>query len=603
MKRIFKAYQELLGILFGETPATVVAVFAAALLNGAFSSVQVWVNARVFDTSVAVASGALRWAALLPYLAAFVVAALVPMLLRGFLWGYAEPRCQLVLRTAYRGKMLQKLKRLKYEHLENDRSMEIVDKAFTRVENAARHLFPMYASNNIAAIAASVGLLCLFAGVRWWLLPTILVPFAIETALQTRQNWNIYEEMDGYYAQERRYTLLGSMLNKREYIRENRVNGAAGYLIGEYKSRLHARNKAYETFYFKHLKRKFTNNGITKIAIVGNALLLLWLHAQGALEIGMLISLTLTLFGTLYGWGALSGAMMIPLWSGMHVKTYEYYDKFFALSEAERGERDEAPGAPSIEFDDVRFRYPGTDKPILKGLTFTIQPGEKVSIVGENGEGKTTMVKLLLGLFEPDSGEIRVGGKPLREYSQAARQAMFGAVFQDFVRFSFTLAENVGVGDIGKIDDKGAVAAAMKKARVDGFAGRLANKEGTLLGREFEGGVDISGGQWQRIAIARAFMGEKPIMILDEPTSQLDPMAESQLYGEFAELSAGKTALFITHRLGSTAITDRVLVISGGRVTQSGTREELLAAGGLYADMWNAQKQWYLGKGASADEI
>jgi ATP-binding cassette subfamily B protein len=166
-------------------------------------------------------------------------------------------------------------------------------------------------------------------------------------------------------------------------------------------------------------------------------------------------------------------------------------------------------------------------------------------------------------------------------------------VFQDFVKYSFTLKENVAVGDIDKLNDATAVNAAMRKANVDKFAETLSNGEDTLLGRDFKGGVDISGGQWQRIAIARAFMGDKPIMILDEPTSQLDPMAESKIYGEFAEMSSGKTALFITHRLGSTAITDRILVISGGKVTQEGTHEQLIASGGLYADMWNAQKQWY----------
>jgi ATP-binding cassette subfamily B protein len=578
---------------------TVIAVFAVTALFGALSFIGVWVNARVFDTGLAVASGTGQWARLIPYLAAFIVIAIIPTLLDGFIWSYAEPRCQLVLRTAYRGKMLQKLKRLKYEHLENDQSMEIIEKAFNRVENAARHLFPMYVHICISSIVASAGLLWLFISVKWWFALTILVPFVIETILASRVNMNIYEEMEGYYQQERKYTMLGGMLNKREYIRENRVNGSADRLIGEYKSRLNKRNREYEKFYFKNMKRKFTTDNVTKIAQIGNALLLLWLFTQGALGIGMLISLTLAVFSTLFSkWGGLFGIMHIPRWGGMHAKSYEFYDKFFDLSEAERGDDDSVPADVSIEFDDVHFKYPGTDKPILQGLSFTIKPGEKVSIVGENGEGKTTMAKLLLGLFEPDSGEIRVGGKPLREYSQAARQRLFGAVFQDFVKFSFTLAENVGVGDVDKINDADTIAAAMNKAKVTDFANELADMEQTLLGRDFDGGVDISGGQWQRIAIARAFMGDKPIMILDEPTSQLDPMAESQLYGEFSEMSSGKTAIFITHRLGSTSITDRILVISGGRVTESGTREELLSSGGLYADMWNAQKQWYQDKEA-----
>ena len=230
----------------------------------------------------------------------------------------------------------------------------------------------------------------------------------------------------------------------------------------------------------------------------------------------------------------------------------------------------------------------------MKGLSFIVKNGEKLSIVGQNGEGKTTMVKLLLGLFQPDSGEIRIGGKPLSAYTQAARSKMFGAVFQDFVKYSITLGENIGVGNVDKLEDSEAIGAAIKKGKADLLVGELDKGIATLLGRDFEGGVDLSGGQWQRIAIARAFMGDKPILILDEPTSQLDPMAESEIYSDFAEMSAGKTAIFITHRLGSTLITDRVLVITDGKVAQSGTHEELMAAGGLYADMFNAQKQWYV---------
>jgi len=203
------------------------------------------------------------------------------------------------------------------------------------------------------------------------------------------------------------------------------------------------------------------------------------------------------------------------------------------------------------------------------------------------------MVKLLLGLFKPDSGQILIGGKPLSLYTQAARYRMFGAVFQDFVRYSVSFAENVGVGDVDQIDNDKALGAALRKSKADSFAHDLKNGKETLLGRDFEGGVDLSGGQWQRVAIARAFMGDKPIMILDEPTSQLDPMAESEIYSDFAEMSSGKTTVFITHRLGSTFITDRILVITDGKIAQSGTHDELMSDGGLYADMFNAQKQWY----------
>jgi len=305
----------------------------------------------------------------------------------------------------------------------------------------------------------------------------------------------------------------------------------------------------------------------------------------------LLISLTLLIFTSLSR--NLNGCIHIFLWSGFHINSFDFYDKYFNLSEDKYGYIKDIPGNFDIEFDNVYFKYPGTEKEILKGLSFKVKNSEKLSIVGQNGEGKSTMVKLLLGLFSPDSGEIRIGGEPISAYSQCARQKMFGAVFQDFVRYSVTLAENVGVGSVDKIGDAAAIGLAMVKGKADTFVGGLPNGIETLLGRDFEGGVDLSGGQWQRVAIARAFMGDKPILILDEPTSQLDPMAESEIYSDFATVSEGKTSIFITHRLGSTLITDRILVISDGKVIENGTHESLVKSGGLYSEMFHAQKQWY----------
>ncbi len=213
--------------------------------------------------------------------------------------------------------------------------------------------------------------------------------------------------------------------------------------------------------------------------------------------------------------------------------------------------------------------------------------------MGENGEGKSTMIKLLLGLFVPDKGEILLNGKPLLSYSSEARSRMFGVVFQDFVKYDISFRENVQVGDISNHSEE-AFREAVEKSGLTEVLAKLPNGADTLLGREFENGVDLYGGQWQRIAMARAFLGDKPALILDEPTSQLDPIAESDLYTEFAEMSAGRTTIFITHRLASTMITDRILVISEGRIAENGPHDQLVKTGGIYARMYEAQKQWYV---------
>jgi len=611
MKRICNAYLELISILYSESRFVVIATFVSAILTGIIVPVSVWVNSQIFNLGLLVASGEMQFASYIPYLVMFIVLMMMPVIIGDlFISSYIRPRSELILRTAYKGRMLAKLKKLRYEHLESEASLKIIDMVYRRndgAEESASNMFPRYIRSFISSSIAAIGVLTLVGSVRWWLLLTILIPFALDTFFSLKFFRSIYSDMEQFWNKDRQHGILGNMLKSRNYIKENSLFGAAKFLIDTYRKRFSSRNREYEKFVFKHMRsHMIIGQVVISIAKLGNTLLLLMLYINGDLSIGLMISLTFVIFTSLFG--TLRGVTSFFFVNVRHYKTFEFYDKYFTLSEDEYGEDDEMPDDFTIEFLDVYFTYPGctgdqdakhparsgTEKQVLKGLSFKVGHGEKVSIVGENGEGKTTLIKLLLGLFQPDSGEILIGGKPLNNYSLAVRRRLFGPVFQDFVKYSISLAENVGVGDVDKINDDTAVFASMAKAKVDVFAETLPNGINTLLGRDFDGGVDLSGGQWQRIAIARAFMGDKPILILDEPTSQLDPMAESRIYSEFTEMSENKTAIFITHRLSSTMITNRIFVISGGRVTQSGSHNELMAQGGTYADMFNSQKQWYI---------
>lgn len=591
MKRIFKAYGELIGIIFSESPWIVVLTLLCSILSGILVPVNIYAYQNIFDGGLAVAQGEMALADYSFFLVLFVVAALLPEIFSGIIFQYVQPRSLLILRTAYKGRMLQKLKTMKYEHFENEESMEIIDKAYNRVENAARHLWPMYVYGNISALLASIGTLSYLCSIRWWLLITVLIPFFVETWISSKNNYNIYMEMETYWNRERRYTILGKYLRSRNYARELKAYGNAGHLIGQYRQRLKERNQEYERYFFKNIRKILLGGNITKIGSIINVVILLLLFVNGQITVGLFIAVTSVMFSEVYD--RLMGIAGFFRWSGMHINTYEYYDKFFGLSDEPEGRETRLPESYDIEFRDVWFRYPGTEKDILKGLSFRIKEGERGSIVGENGEGKSTMIKLLLGLFGPDRGEILVGGKNLNEYPLEVRTKMFAPVFQDFSRYSITIGENIGVGDVENMKDEGKIRAAAEKGKVDIFAEKLEGGYDTLLGRDFEGGIDISGGQWQRLAISRAFMGDRPILLLDEPTSQLDPMAEADLYHEFAGMVEGKTALFITHRLASTMITDRIFVIQDGRIAEEGTHEALMESDGIYARMFQSQKQWY----------
>lgn len=591
MKRIFKAYRDLIGIIFRESPWLVALTLGCTVLSGLLVPAGIYVNTNVLDGGLAVARGQMAFGDYWIFLVLFVIAAILPEILDQIVYVYVEPRSLLILRTAYRARMLRKLKTMKYEHFEAEASAEIIDKAYNRVESAARHLWPMYVYARFAGLIAGVGTLIYVFRIRWWLLLTVLLPFLLETYVSARNNFNIYNELETYWKKERKYGILGNYLRSRNYTKELKAYGNADYIIDVYKTRLGERNRDYERYYFRNLRKILLGGNITKFATILNVILLLVLFTQGQLTVGLFIAMTNVMFGNLYDHLNLFAGFF--KWSGMHVNTYEYYDKFFALSDEPEGTADVLPDTFDIEFRDVWFRYPGTEKDILKGLSFRVKNGEKASIVGENGEGKSTMIKLLLGLFTPDRGEILVGGRDLAEYPLSLRTKLFGPVFQDFSRYSITIRENIGVGDIDSLDQEEKIREAARKGKADGFAESYEKGYDTLLGRDFKEGVDLSGGQWQRIAISRAFMGDKPILLLDEPTSQLDPLAKADLYHEFAHMVENKTALFITHRLGSTMITDRIFVIRDGRIAETGTHEELMETGGIYATMFQAQKQWY----------
>jgi ATP-binding cassette subfamily B protein len=246
-----------------------------------------------------------------------------------------------------------------------------------------------------------------------------------------------------------------------------------------------------------------------------------------------------------------------------------------------------------LEVCDVSFRYPQVREPAISGITFRVRAGERVALVGENGSGKTTLVKVLTGLYRPTTGQVRCGGRDLTEWDPQRLRAGMAAVFQDHVRFAFTLGENVGYGDAGRMADRDAVAEAAGRGGADAVASALPLGFDTLLTRQFTGGTDLSGGQWQRVAVSRGFMRDAPFLVLDEPTAALDPVSEADVFRRFAAMAAGRTAILVSHRLGSARLCDRVLVLREGRLVEQGTHDELLAAGGDYARLWALQAQWY----------
>lgn len=246
-----------------------------------------------------------------------------------------------------------------------------------------------------------------------------------------------------------------------------------------------------------------------------------------------------------------------------------------------------------FEFCEVSFRYPGTQRNVLQALNFHLHPGERVALIGENGEGKTTIVKLITRLYDPTEGKILLDGVDLREYDLEDLYREIGVIFQDFMRYEMTARENIGVGRIEKLQDTDLLQDAAHKSLADGVIAKLQSGYDQMLGRRFETGVDLSGGEWQKIALARAYLRDAQLLILDEPTAALDARSEYEVFQRFAELTAGKMALFISHRFSTVRMADRIVVLEKGQIVEEGNHEQLLARDGRYAAMFELQAASY----------
>lgn len=242
--------------------------------------------------------------------------------------------------------------------------------------------------------------------------------------------------------------------------------------------------------------------------------------------------------------------------------------------------------------DGVSFAYPGSDRLVLDGLEMRIEPGERIALIGENGQGKTTVVKLLTRLYDPTSGRILLDGVDLRDYSIEDLNRQTGVIFQDFMRYEMTARENIATGRIDDAEDF-AIRQAARKSRADHVVERLPHGYAQLLGRRFEGGVDLSGGEWQKVALARAYLREAQILILDEPTASLDARSEYEVFQRFAELTEGRMALLISHRFSTVRMADRIVVLENGRIVEEGEHQQLVALGGRYSVMFETQAAGY----------
>jgi ATP-binding cassette subfamily B protein len=442
-------------------------------------------------------------------------------------------------------------------------------------------------------MVASTGLLVLLGTqAAWlpWLLIITTLPLGWANLRLQRQSWETTVAQGPHTKAMRYFTTLATT---DTHAKEVRVLGMGSYLEQRYWG-------AFEALRSETSRRRLRQApGPIAAAIVfaaSNILAFWWVvsHAmQGQATPGDVVLVLQTLAAVQTYLGGMAG--MVALLQG-HLL---FFDKLFAFLQYQ-SPMEVAPDAPvatfplrqGIDFTNVSYHYTNGAM-ALEDVSLRIAPGECVALVGENGAGKTTLVKLLCRLYDPTSGAIAVDGVDLRALDLERWRAGLGAVFQDFGRYHLTVAENIALGRLDALATPERIAHAAAQAGFADHAARLTNGYETQLGGQF-GGVDLSGGQWQTLGIARALLRDAEILILDEPTAALDPRAEHALFERFRQLAAGKTTLFITHRLASVAMADRILVLKHGRLVEQGTHRELMALNGEYAALYRLQADHYL---------
>ena len=264
-----------------------------------------------------------------------------------------------------------------------------------------------------------------------------------------------------------------------------------------------------------------------------------------------------------------------------------------ALEIPENGKIAPAPILEGVRFENVSFKYPGSEKFVLKNVNLFIKPGESIALVGLNGAGKTTLIKLLTRLYDPTEGRITLDGTDLRDFDLQSLHQRFGVIFQDFVRYQFSVKENIGFGQVEELENQERIEVAADKGGATEVIAELPEGYETVLGRRWNRGHELSGGQWQKIALSRAFMRKAEVLILDEPTSALDAEAEYEIFLRFRELMQGRVAVLISHRFSTVRMADRIVVLSEGRIIELGSHEELMAHNQSYAHLFNLQAEGY----------
>ena len=576
------------GYCFKYAPGASLIKSLNAIIGGASMPLITLAVAFFIDNSIALANGGGKPA---PVIAAivFIAAYYAYAQISRIIIRIADKTLENALRENLRPQLVQKQARISFALLETPETSDLTARVCEKAEPQITAI--LNSGINIIRLGIQIfGILALLA-VHVWQLPLLFIISAAPVIIIARKGGKaVYLKDAAITKLTRELYYLSGVLAGRETAAERALFGYSDNI-----------NKKFSAVHLKRSDMNTKNIAVEHIAInacglIVNALVIVSVFAllriigDGGNNIshGLFISLTGALIGLAR---TITGAVANFMWEAAeYIEYMRDYTKFFALPETGNNIKNCGKNIyfESLEIRNLKFKYTPESDYVLNGVNLIIKNGKSYSLIGQNGAGKSTLTKILLGLYRDFENEILINGINISEYNTDALRRIFSIVYQDFAKYYITLGDNITLGDA-----RGDLGAVLKSAELGEVIAKLPERENTPLGKIYNGGADISGGEWQKVAIARALYADAPFMILDEPTASLGPMTESKLYKRFAEIAKTKTALLISHRLGSTKLSDILFVLDGGVIAETGTHDELMAAGGIYAEMFKSQRSWY----------
>ena len=584
------------GLVWGAHRGFTVSLGVLAVLAGVVPTATAWISKLLIDAVVAAASGGGGSADQLRRVIVLVGAQL-GLSLAGSLLQTLRTIVQQALQelTANRVQLLlmQHANRLDLAFFEDPKFYDTLQQAQREASyrplSMVQELFGL-----VRSLITFLGMIALMARLGWVVAVLALVAPIPSFIASSRYGWHGYMQARRQSPDRRRMGYFLDLLTKDTYNKEIKLFGLGDHFITRWKAIADRFYRENQGLLRRRTVMGFLWGSLTTLVTSGTFLYVALQAAARRLTIGDLTLYTQAVSNVQSSFQSILGGMSSLYESGLYLSNlFDFLDYQPAIRDRPGAVALPLPLRSGIEFRNVHFTYPGKSAPALRGVSFTVDLDETVALVGQNGAGKTTIVKLLTRLYEPDEGQIFLNGRDIRDYELAGLRRAIGVIFQDYVTYFFSAAENIGVGQLAQMEDRPRIEGAASKSGADAVIARLPNGYDTTLGRWFDEGYQLSGGEWQKVALARAFMRDAEVLFLDEPTASLDARAEAEIFARMQALTAGKMALFISHRFSTVRLADRIIVLEDGAIKEDGTHRELLALGGTYAELFNLQAAAY----------